>query len=335
MGKEKLKSIADIARIAGVSKSTVSRALNDSPLAGTETKDRIRAIARQYGFTPSAVARNLSLRSSKTIAFVNHAYSKHGCAVSDPFCTEIMGAIAVGLHELGYDMLIVHVNPNDRDWVTQFLDSGRVDGFILMTSTRKKNHVDLLIEKGAPFVAWGPGTGGYCTVCGDDFQGGSLAAKRLISIGRSRIAFIGGPNSEGEVQGRYRGYESALNEAGLGVDQKLVYFADYTETSAVRAVEALLDREPHLDAVFVNSDVMAIAAVRTLQSKGLRVPDEVAVIGYDGISMGAYVTPSLTTVSQNSSLIGKLLSKNVVDYIREGTITTTIVPVELIVRDSA
>ncbi len=335
MANKKLRSIADIARIAGVSKSTVSRALNDSPLTGVETKERIKAIAKEHDFRPSAMARNLSLRTSHAIAFVNHAYSNYGCSVSDPFCLEIMGGVAIGLHDLGYELLVVHVNPDDKDWVAQFLDSGRVDGFILLTSTKKRKHIDLLLEKGAPFVVWGPGSGGYCTVCGNDYQGGRLAAERLIFTGRSRIGFIGGPSFEGEVQERFRGFEAALRDAGREANPSLVVYGDYSEASAERVVETLLERDPGLDGIFCNSDLMAIAAMRKLQERGRRVPQDVAVIGYDDLSVASYVTPALTTISQNVSLVGRLLARDIVAYLREGAVTTTIVPVELIVRASA
>jgi DNA-binding LacI/PurR family transcriptional regulator len=335
MAKNGPKSIADIAKIAGVSKSTVSRALNDSPFANAETKNRIREIAKEHDFQPSAVARNLSLQSSHTIAFVNHAYHKNSCAITDPFCLEIMGGIATGLHGLGYDLLEVIVDPDDGDWAGYYLDSGRVDGFILMTSTKKRNHVDLLLKKGAPFVAWGPGKGGYCTVCGDDFQGGKIATERLLSLGRKRIAFIGGTQTEGEVHERYRGYEAALREAHVEMDPALIAYGDYTELSGARVMETLLKREPRLDGVFSNSDLMAIAAMRVLQSSGRRIPEDVAVVGYDDLSLSAYVSPALTTVSQKIPLAGRLLARDLVNFLEQGIVTSTVVPVELIVRASA
>jgi DNA-binding LacI/PurR family transcriptional regulator len=335
MGKTGPKSIADIAKMAGVSKSTVSRALNDSPFANAETKDRIRAIAREHDFEPSAAARNLSLRSSRTIALVNHAYAKNSCSITDPFCLEITGGIAAGLHGLGYDLLEVIVDPDDKDWAGHYLDSGRVDGFILMTSTKKRDHVEMLIRKGAPFVAWGPAMGSYCTVCGDDLNGGKLATERLLSLGRKRIGFIGGPETEGEVQARRRGYQAALKDAGLVVDPALVSHGDYSEASGAKVMEALLKRAQGIDAVFCSSDMMAIAALRVILASGRRIPEDIAVVGYDNISLSAYVTPALTTVSQNIALAGRLLARDLVNYLEQGVVTTTVVPVELVVRASA
>jgi len=332
---KKLRSIQDIAQIAGVSKSTVSRALNDSPLVKAETRDVIKMIAKEHEFRPSATARNLSLRASRIIGFVNDAYSKGACQVSCPFSLEIMGGIAVGLHELGYDLLVIHVDPDDSDWAAQYMDTGRVDGFILMIESQRSSQVDLLASRGAPFVAWGASTGNFCTVCGDDRLGGRLACERLLSGGRERIAFLGGPRGEPEVQGRLRGYQEALTAAGRGIEPRLVVYGDYTERSAERAMEELLERQPNLDAVFSNSDVMAISAMGVLKAKGRRIPDDVAIVGYDDLSLASYVTPSLTTISQKIPLAGTLLARDLVTYLEQGIVTHTVVPVELISRDSA
>ncbi len=335
MTTKKLRSIQDIAQIAGVSKSTVSRALNDSPLVKVETRDAIQTIAREHEFRLSATARSLSLRSSRTIAFVNDAYSKGACNVSCPFSLEIMGGVAIGLHELGYDLLVVHVSPNDSDWAAQYMDTGRVDGFILMTESRKRKHVDLLVSRGAPFIAWGASSGGFCTVCGDDRIGGKQACERLLSLGRKRIGFIGGPRAEGEVQGRLLGYRDALSAAGRSFEPGLVVYGDYSEVSAERCTEELLEREPDIDGLFSNSDVMAIAAMRVLKARGRRIPQDVAVVGYDDLSLASYVSPALTTVSQKIPLAGTLLARDLVAYLEQGIITHTVVPVELVIRESA
>jgi DNA-binding LacI/PurR family transcriptional regulator len=334
MEMKKLRSIEDIARLAGVSKSTVSRALNDSPLVGERTKEQILEIAKAYGFKPSFTARNLSLRTSHTIAFVNHAYSKGECGISDQFSLEIMGGIAIGLHELGYDLLVVHVDPEDTDWASAYLDSGRVDGFILMTSSKKRSHIDRLLAMKAPFIAWGPSQGEYCSVCGDDRRGGRLAAERLLGLGRKKIAFLGGIRGEAEVRLRFEGYAEALQGAGLD-PKRLQAFGDYSEKLAAREVDKLLEKEPGLDAIFANSDYMAIAAIRKLEERGRRVPDDVAVIGYDDLSIAAMVSPALTTISQKITQAGGILARDLVGYLERGIVTTTVMPVELVLRVSA
>ncbi len=329
-----LRSIEDIAKIAGVSKSTVSRALNDSPMISDATKKQIREIARRHDFRPSAQARRLSTRSSNTIAFVTHAY--HGdFSVADLFTLEIMGGITAGLSELQYDLLVVQVDPRETDWAAQYLNTARVDGFILMTSSRKRWHVEHLLKMGAPFVAWGHGQGRYCSVCGDDVRGGRLATELLVSEGRRHIAFMGGPRIELEVQLRQRGYQEALADAGLSMEPSLVAYGDFSDRSGALAMKEILSRGGEVDAVFVNSDLMAISAMTCLREQGIRVPDDISVVGYDNLSIAGYASPPLTTVNQNIPLAGKYLARDLVRYLEHRIITESVVPVELIRRESA
>jgi DNA-binding LacI/PurR family transcriptional regulator len=336
MGKKPVQTIDDIARLANVSKSTVSRALNDSPLVKEETKEQIVAIARQHNFRLNAPARRLSLKQSCTVAFVTHAYYMD-FSLDDLFTLEIMGGISNGLHELGYDMLVIQVNPRDSEWAHQYLDSGRVDGFILMTASRKQSYVKHLVQMGAPFIAWGVASPNqnYCTVNGDNFSGGKLATEHLVRTGRQRIAFLGGPAGEMEIKLRYQGYENALQAAGRQVDPFLVTYAEYCSEEGAQAMEHLLAQSPDLDAVFVNSDLNAIAAIKVIRQCGKRVPEDIAVVGYDDLSVASYNQPSLTTIRQNIPLAGKLLAQNLIQFLKTGVVSQVTMPVELVVRQSA
>ncbi len=336
MSSKSVRTIDDIARIAHVSKSTVSRALNDSPLVKEETKEQILAIARQYNFRLNAPARRLSLKQSCTVAFVTHAYHKD-FSLDDLFTLEIMGGVSNGLHELGYDMLVTQVSPRDSDWVHQYLDSGRVDGFVLLTASRKQSYVKNLVDSGAPFVAWGVSSPNqnFSTVNGDDFGGGKLATEYLIRSGRRRIAFLGGPAGESHVQLRYRGYEEALQAARMPVDPALVVHAEYCSSAGAGATEDLLERSPDLDAVFANSDLHAIAAMAVIRRYGKRVPEDVAVVGYDDLSIASYSQPPLTTIRQDIPLAGKLLAQNLIQLLKTGVVSQVTMPVGLVVRQSA
>jgi DNA-binding LacI/PurR family transcriptional regulator len=336
MKKGSVKTIADIAKLAGVSKSTVSRALNDSPLIGEETKEKIRSIARQHNFQVNASARQLSKQESCTIAFVTHAYHKD-FSVADLFGLEIMGGISAGLARRNYDMLVIHVDPQDTKWAHQYYETGRVDGFILMTSSRKHSHTKALLEIGAPFITWGvaPASPKYCTVTGDNVNGGKLAVEHLISTGRKRIGFIGGPPDEIEVQQRLSGYKSVLEVAGKKVDEKLIEYGDFSNTSGAEAMKRLLKKSPDIDAVFVNSDLMAIAAMDEIRENGKRVPEDIAVVGYDDLSIAEHSNPPLTTIRQNIPLAGKLLAENLIQYLSSGMATNVSTPVELVIRKSA
>lgn len=337
MSKKPVQTIADIARLAKVSKSTVSRALNDSPLIKDETKERIRLIARQHNFRINIPARQLSMQQSRTVAFVTHAYQKDFFSVDDLFGLEIMGGISSGLHASGYDMLVVHVNPRDTEWAHQYLDSGRVDGFILMTSSRKQAHIKALVDMGAPFIVWGiplPNLS-YCSVTGDNLAGGKLAAEHLIRSGRHRIAFLGGPPGELEVQQRLKGFETALQDAGREVDPLLLAYGDYSHLSGAAAMRRLLEQAPDLDAVFVCSDLMAIGAIDVIRNYGRSVPEGVAVVGYDDLSIAAFNNLPLTTIRQNIPLAGRLLAQNLIQYLQTGLVSNVTIPVELVVRKSA
>jgi len=338
MTREKIvKTIEDIARLANVSKSTVSRSLNDSPLVKQETKERIQAIAKQNHFRINQPARNLSTRLSHTIAYVTHAYYNDRFVVEDLFGFEIMGGISNGLHELGYELLVIQADSHDSEWANQYHNSGRVDGFIIMTSIRKQSYINTLIEINAPFIIWGfpPSGCQCCSVIGDNYIGGKLATEHLIRIGRQRIAFLGGPSEELEVQHRFSGYQAALQAEGRHVDPSLLAYGDYTRDSGIVAMKKLLEQTPDLDAVFVNSDVMAIGAIDVIQNSGRRVPNDVAVVGYDDISIAKYNSLPLTTIRQNIPLVGKLLAQNLIEYLKNGVITNVTTPVELVVRGSA
>ncbi len=332
MNSKQVHTIADIARLANVSKSTVSRALNDSPLIGQKTKERVCAIASENNFCINASARQLSLKQSYTIAFVTHAYNKE-FSVDDLFVLEIMGGISRGLYANGYDMLVAYVSPRDSQWSHQYLDSGRVDGFILMTAARKQRHIQELVEIGAPFIVWGMPQPNqtYSSVTGDNFNGGRLATEYLIRSGRQRIAFLGGPASELEVQQRFAGYQAA----GQSIDPARIAHGDYSTASGAAAMRRLLEQAPQLDAVFVNSDLMAIAAMQTLREGGRRVPEDVAVVGYDDLSIAELSNPALTTIRQNIPQAGRLLAQGLIQYLQTGAVTNVTMPVELVVRASA
>ncbi len=338
MTTERIHTIADIARLAGVSKSTVSRALNDSPLIGTETKERIRAIAREHQFQMNVPARRLSLKKSRAVALVTSEYTAD-LSVADSFMLEVLSGIAGGLHGNDYDLLIIQATEDDTEWARQYLETGRADGFILLSPTCTPRQLRTLEEMKAPFIIWGAPSRhhGYSSVSGDSYSGGKRATEHLLRSGRSRIGFLGGPAEEPEVQDRYEGYEAAIREAGKRVDPALVAHADWDrpETSAPAAMRQFLQHAPDLDAVFANSDVMAIAAMDTIRDHDRRVPDDVAVVGYDDVAIARYSHPPLTTIRQNGPLIGKLLAQNLIQQLQTGAVTDVSIPAELVVRESA
>lgn len=190
---------------------------------------------------------------------------------------------------------------------------------------------------GAPFIIWGipqPNCG-CCSVSGDNFNGGKLATEYLIRSGKQRIAFLGGPADELEVKLRFSGYEAALQAAGKSIDPELLAYGDFSDTSGAAAMRRLLRQAPDLDAVFVNSDLMAISAMDVIRENDQRVPEDIAVVGYDDLSIAEHSYPPLTTIRQNIPLAGRLLAQNLIQYLETGVVTNVTIPVELIERKSA
>ena len=337
MSKKPVKTLDDIARLAKVSKSTVSRALSDSPLLSSATKSRIQKIAREHHFSINASARNLRVRQSHTIAFITPDEKAKFFSPESQFGFEILGGIGNELRSLGYDLLIANVNPNDPASISSYFRSGRVDGFILLTTHTSQSIIDTLIELGAPFIVWGVPMAGfdYCSVTGDNITGGMLATQHLIQLGRQRIAFLGGLSDDLTVQHRYQGYETALQADGRRVAAKRVIYGDYSYASGLDAMQRLLKQSPDLDAVFVNSDLMAIAAIKVILESGRRVPEDVAVVGYDDVSIAIYNNLPLTTIRQNIPSAGSLLAQNLIHYIKTGEVTNVTTTVELVIRKSA
>lgn len=334
---QKAQTLEDIARLAGVSTSTVSRALNDSSLINDETKERIQKIAREHHFRINASARNLRVKQSHTIAFVMPASETDFFFAESLFSFEILGGIGKGLSSFGYDLMMIHVDPDDDAWVSSYFDSARVDGFILKGIHLQQSHIEKLVELNAPFICWGVPLSNYSypTVMGDDITGGRLATQHLIDFGREKIAFLGGPKDDLTVQHRFNGYQAALQAANRAVDPKLVVYGDYSHPSGVTAMQNLLKKSPDVDAVFANSDLMAIGAIQVIKESGKRVPEDIAVVGYDDVSIAKYNNLPLTTIRQNVPLAGRLLAENLIQYIKTGVVTNVTTPVELIVRESA
>jgi DNA-binding LacI/PurR family transcriptional regulator len=336
MIETQIKTIDDIARLAGCSKSTVSRALNDSPLIGAETKERIRDIARQHRFERNDSARRLSLGQSNVVALVTYDSSAK-FAQPSPFALELMSGITAGLHANGYDLLVIQVSPGDTDWVSRYLESGRVDGFVLLSGNCSQKHISALMERNAPFITFGipAGKRGYSWVAGDNYTGGRLATEHLIARGRKRIGFVGGVAGMVDVEDRYAGYVAALEAGGRAVEPELVVYGDFTPESGTEAMRALLGAAPEIDGVFVNSDLMAIAAIEEIRAHGRSVPDDIAVVGYDDVALAAHGDPPLTTISQNIPVAGRMLAEHLLQLLRTGVMANVTLPAELVVRKSA
>lgn len=330
----------DIAYHAGVSQATVSRALRGSPLVSAETRRRIQAIAKQLNYKVDKNASNLRRQHSVTLALLLFEDPTSDDSLINPFFLSMLGSITRACARQGYDLLISFQQLSD-DWHADYQDSHKADGLILLgygDYLVARSKLEGLVEQGTHFVRWGAvveGQPGISIGC-DNNQGGRAITEHLLAQGRRDIAFIGdiSPGCP-EFSDRYRGYCTALREAGIAVDPELqVDAADSTETVGQRAMRQLLARGPRLDAVFAASDLMAIGAMRALEEAGLKVPRDVAVVGFDDIPVAGLTNPPLTTVAQDTKRAGELLVETLIHQIRNEPTSSVMLPARVVVRRS-
>jgi DNA-binding LacI/PurR family transcriptional regulator len=330
----------DIAYHAGVSQATVSRALRGSPLVSAETRRRIQAIAKQLNYKVDKNASNLRRQHSVTLALLLFEDPTSDDSLINPFFLSMLGSITRACARQGYDLLISFQHLSD-DWHADYQDSHKADGLILLgygDYLVARSKLEGLVEQGTHFVRWGAvvdGQPGVSIGC-DNNQGGRAITEHLLALGRRDIAFIGdiSPGCP-EFSDRYRGYCTALHEAGIAINPNLqVDAADSTETVGQRAMRKLLARGPRVDAVFAASDLMAIGAMRALEEAGLKVPRDVAVVGFDDIPVAGLTHPPLTTVAQDTKRAGELLVETLIHQIRNVRTSSVMLPARVVVRRS-
>ena len=337
--KDSKSTSFDIAYRAGVSQSTVSRALRDSPLVNEETRRRVQAIAQKLNYKVDKNARNLRAKSTRTIALLLCEDQGIGDSMINPFFLSMLGNITRACAKRNYDLL-VSFQQSSEDWHADFDDTHRADGIIFLGYGDYVTYVEKLKrlhEAGAHCITWGPvlpGQPGMSIGC-DNFNGAFKATRHLLDLGRRRIAFIG-DNSEHapELKHRYEGYCQALREAGLTVEDRLQVPGRSTETCGEKGIRTLDTRGVSFDAVFGASDLLAIGAIRALDETGRQVPQDVAVVGFDDIPAASYAHPPLSTVQQSTQVAGALLVDNLLKMIEGEKPESFLLPADLIVRHS-
>jgi DNA-binding LacI/PurR family transcriptional regulator len=329
-------TMADIGRLAGVSASTVSRALKGSASIPEATRERILKIARDNNYVLDARAQNFRLQRSSTIATVFPYLGESHRMISDPFYMEMVGAITEELDEHGYDMIVSRVQVEANDWVLRYVMEKRVDGLILIDRSMSHQEIQQLQTFGAKFVVWGAALPGqdYVSVGCDGVQGGAMAVKHLARLGRRKIAFIGGYAHMVETEMRYQGYQQGLRECDLPYDDTIITFTDFTPQAGSKAIRQLLERAPDIDGVFICSDFMSIAVMEFLRSTGRRIPDDISVVGYDDIQLAAHCSPRLTTLRQQIGEGGHLMVRKLFELIDGQMVEPATLPIELAIRDS-
>ncbi len=336
MSDPAILTMADIARLAGVSESTVSRALQNNPNVSLATRERIQKLVKDQGYKINPVASSLRSRRTNTIAVVlplQHEATQH---VSDPFFIEMLGYIADAVSDRGYDLLLTKVSTGNSSWLFDIMRARRADGIIVIGQSLQHDVLNTAADGDMPFVVWGERQDGqkYATVGSDNRTGGFLAAEHLAARGCRAIGFLGDKQLP-EIGARYRGYCDALEKYGLKPLPELEMSAHFEKEDAHAEVSAWIESGVSFDGVFAASDVIAMSTIRSLGEHGKRVPGDVSVVGYDDIGMAAYVSPPLTTVKQDLGLGGRELVRLLMDQIGGKPVESVVLPARLIVRKSS
>lgn len=327
--------MADLARHAGLSKSTISRALSGDPRVKPETRKLVEELARRLNYQPHPLAKGLARKRTYTLGL---AIPSPPRSFSNPFYLEFIGGVGDYAITRGYTLFftrtseIASSSSQARSAITSL-----ADGYILTEPELGDPRVELLRARGKPFVFLGRLTVAQGTpasepllrgvsreqahgpelvwVEGDNVGGAELVVEHLLSLGHRRLGCIAGSAEQVATYNRIAGFKSALAKAGLNPDQAPIVFADFTEEGGRRAAEALLEIDPGVTAIFAASDLMAIGAMHALHARGKRVPEDVSVAGFDGISAAQFVSPRLTTAAQPIYELGKTAARLLIDLI--------------------
>ena len=328
--------MAEVAQRAGVSLSTVSRALADSPLISTKTRHAVRAAAEALNYRVDAAGSSLRTGLTRTIGVViplAHAAEQN---LSDPFFLEILGGLADELSACGYSLLLHKLTEDPEEWISTVTHGRRVDGVIVIGQSLHHETLNRLAAAAAPMVVWGAllTDQRYVSVGSDNEGGGKTATEHLISQGCRKIVFLGDPAAP-EVAARLAGYRNALRAAGIEPQAHLEVAVRFGSDTAYHAMSALLDAGIEVDGVVACSDVFAMNAMRALSERGCNVPADVAIVGYDDIPFAAYTIPPLTTIRQNCHAGARLLVDKLMRAIRHEPNESAVIPTELVVRASS
>lgn len=323
-------SIKDIAKQAGVSHSTVSRALAEHPLIPEPTRRRIQRLARKMNYSPNAIARGLVTQRTRAIGVIV-------TSIADPFVAEVTRGIeqVAGDHSYRVFLGTSHNDPDREVNLVKAMREWSVDGVIVASSRVGSLYKSMLKEIGVPIILINNQHAGMYlhSVTVDDTNGAMLATGHLISQGHRVIAHLSGPANHLASQNRLAGYRRALKNAGIEFDASLVVQGD--GSSEIQAQVAQLHmRLPQPSAIFCYNDMTAIGALAALKQQNIRVPADVSLVGYDDIYFAKYVDPPLTTIRQPKDEMGQLATRMLLDLVDGKSVENVILPGELIVRQS-
>lgn len=326
-----------VARVAKVSRATVSRVVNGDRRVREETRTAVEAAVRDLDYVPNRAARSLVTRRSGSVGVVISEPTAQ--LFGDPFFPRVLRGISEGLAE--EEMQLVLLMPQVRSDATRvegYLAAGHVDGVLLISLHGSDPMPEDLRVRGIPVVVGGrPHSARVTYVDVDNQRGAGMAVQHLLAGGRRRVATIAGPQDMPAGADRLAGYQDALRTAGLPVKERLVEIADFSLEGGRAAMERVLARAPGVDAVFVASDLMAMGALAALQAAGRGVPEDVAVVGFDDSPLAVQAHPPLSSVRQPTEEMGREMARLLIQMVasRDRAVRRVILATELVVRASS
>jgi LacI family transcriptional regulator len=335
--KRKL-NLDDIARLSGYAPATVSRTIHNHPNVSERARKRIMEVIEEHGFKPNAAAQALaSQRSRILIVLIPHIVSD---VFGDPFFHRLLQAVTIRANQLGYSVMLELSGSDDNheSFYERTVNSHLADGFILVAAALNNVLLDYLKNQDKPYIIVGypqQHIEDLCFVDTDNHAGAYLATQYLIQQERQRIGAIPGREGLSSTQDRIQGYRNAMRDAGYEVRHEWIApSGHYTEEGGYNSMQALLAQ--NVDAVFCSSDLMAVGAMRAIKAAGLRIPQDIAVVGFDDVPLASFTEPTLTTIRQDVNQLGRIATDTLV-YMLDNEFKTcrTLISVELVVRQSA
>lgn len=329
-----MATMKDIARLAGVSTSTVSHVINKSRFVSDEIAERVNNAAQQLNYAPSALARSLKMNRTKTIGMLV-------TTSTNPFFGEVVKGVERSCYHKGYNLILCNTEGDNQRMKASIntLLQKRVDGLLLMCSTLEGERLDVFDRyPDIPIVVmdWGPILFASDKIQDNSLQGGYMAAKHLIECGHKEIGCITGPLIRHQAQMRYEGYKRALAEAGIAINPDWIVESDFECEGGYQAFEKLYERGKLPSALFVSNDMMAMGVIQAASQRDLRVPDDLSLIGYDDVHIAKFMTPALTTIHQPKYRLGKAAVDTLLYRLENPDTTAQVVQLEptLVVRNS-
>jgi len=328
-------TLEKIGGLAGVSRSTVSRVINNHPNISIEVRERVQQVINETGYQPNQAARSLVSNQSSILGLVIPNIIQ--AVFTDPYYPSLIQGITSACNQHGYTLalFLFHTLEEERATMQRFTSNSLVDGLIITADNDNNPFVPKLVDRGVPFVYIGrpADSTGVTYVDVDNYAGAYNATTHLIKLGYRRIAQIGTAHNTAGVD-RDKGYRQAMQDRNRGVNEELICYGDFTEKSGYDAMKALLSQQP--DAIFVQSDSMALGANRALREAGLRVPTDIALVGFDDLQPALLTEPPLTTIRQPIQRAGFTAAETLIDRLQnpDQPPQHIVLPTELVIRSS-